>query len=92
MADSFGLTRMGSMNQTKESEMNYHDDDELFSIGAVALVEESGEVDTTSDASDWVMQYMAWEDAPAFRVAEFVTLSDAKSQQKNHPPKLAPLM
>lgn len=72
--------------------MNYHDDDELFSIGAVALVEGSDEVDTTSDASDWVLQYMAWEDAPTFRVAEFVTLCDATSNQKNHPSKLVPLM
>ena len=38
------------------------DDEALFSIGAVALVEESDELDTSSDASDWVMQYTQWEE------------------------------
>ena len=38
------------------------DDDDLFSIGAVAIAEASDEHDTTSDVSDWVLQYTDWEE------------------------------
>ncbi len=42
--------------------MQFRDDEDLFSIGAVAIAEASDEYDTTSGASDWVMQYMDWEE------------------------------
>lgn len=42
-----------------------YDDDEMYSLGSVAVIDESDEVDTASDASDWVRQYTDWsEDAP----------------------------
>jgi hypothetical protein len=37
-------------------------DDDLYSIGAVGVLEPTDELDTTSDASDWVMQYTAWSE------------------------------
>ena len=42
--------------------MQFRDDEELFSIGAVAIVDEAVDHDTTSDASDWVLQYTDWEE------------------------------
>lgn len=42
--------------------MFLRDDEELFSIGAVAILEETGEPDTTSDVSNWVRQYTEWEE------------------------------
>ena len=41
--------------------MLFREDDDLFCIGAVALAEPSDEHDTTSDVSDWVLQYADWE-------------------------------
>ncbi len=41
---------------------DYRDDDVLFSIGTVGLAEKSDEHDTSSDSSDWVKQYTAWEE------------------------------
>lgn len=50
--------------------MLFRDDEELFSIGAVAIAEESDEMDTTSDVSAWVMQYTDWEeDVPGYGIA-----------------------
>jgi len=42
--------------------MGFLDDEDLFSIGAVAIADETEEPDTTSDVSDWVLQYTDWED------------------------------
>ena len=42
--------------------MQFRDDEDLFSIGAVAIAEVSDEMDTTSDISAWVMQYTDWEE------------------------------
>ena len=42
--------------------MHFRDNEDLFSIGAVAIAEASDEHDTTSDASDWVLQYTDWEE------------------------------
>lgn len=38
----------------------YFPDDELYSIGAVGILEPTDEHDTSSDASDWVRQYTSW--------------------------------
>ena len=40
--------------------MFYSDEDELISIGAVAVADGMGRHDTTSDHSDWVRQYTDW--------------------------------
>jgi hypothetical protein len=49
--------------------MYFPDDETLFSIGAVAIAPESDELDTSSDVSDWVLQYTDWEDdTPAGKV------------------------
>ena len=40
----------------------FSEDDDLFSIGLVAVAEEDEEMDMASDTSDWVRQYTDWED------------------------------
>lgn len=46
-------------------------DDDLYSIGAVGILDPSDEIDTVSDESPWVLQYTAWSEnfdlAPANR-------------------------
>ena len=38
----------------------YFPDDDLYSIGALGVLEPSYDHDTASDVSDWVLQYTAW--------------------------------
>lgn len=40
--------------------MFHSDEDELMSIGAVAVADGTNPHDTTSDHSDWVRQYTDW--------------------------------
>ena len=58
--------------------MHFRDDEELFSIGAMALVNEVVEHDTTSDGSDWVLQYADWEEGVV--QFEFTPLTDLTSK------------
>lgn len=53
--------------------MQYRDDEVVYSLGSVSVSYASAELDTTSDTSIWVRQYMEWEAvAPAQR--EIATL------------------
>lgn len=42
--------------------MQYRDEEELFSIGVAVASPKAKGHDTTSDASDWVLQYTDWEE------------------------------
>jgi hypothetical protein len=50
---------------SKERVMQFRDEEEMYSLGSVAIADESDELDTSSDSSEWVRQYTEWfEETP----------------------------
>jgi hypothetical protein len=59
-ADSQGLLPTEWFDLSKERVMQYRDDEEMYSLGSVAIADESDALDTASDSSEWVRQYTEW--------------------------------